>query len=222
MYNGESTMRTAFADGSCSSSICSSKIVTQCHTDDPALFCCRFFHADNNDARQPSAVAPRRLSVANDGVSNSTDTAQTTTGRDGSTTPNDLRSSAPDGLADRDRRRHCRRLVLKDGTSNVSSSNITRRRLHYLVDIFTTLVDLRWRYTALIFSSAFIVSWLFFGTLWYAIAYGHGDCSHPDDEDWKPCVANVYDFGTAVLFSMETQTTIGYGYSTECRAMRLT
>ena len=96
--------------------------------------------------------------------------------------------------------------------SNIISLNITKRRLHYLVDIFTTLIDFRWRYTALLFTSAFIFSWLFFGTLWFAIAYAHGDCSHADDDDWTPCVANVYDFGTAVLFSVETQTTIGYGY----------
>jgi len=102
--------------------------------------------------------------------------------------------------------------VLKDGTCNVSSYNVSKRSLHYVVDVFTTLIDLRWRYTVVVFTSAFIVSWLFFGTLWYAVTYAHGDCSHTDDDDdWTPCVANVYDFGTAVLFSMETQTTIGYG-----------
>ena len=210
-------MRAASADSG--SSICSSKTVPRCHTDDPVLFCCQHFDADNIDKRQPCAVAAPQLSDANDRASNTTDAAQTTAGKDGSASLSDVRSSVPDELADRDRRRHCRRLVLKDGSSNVSSSNVAGRRLHYLVDIFTTLIDLRWRYTALVFSSAFIVSWLFFGTLWYAIAYAHGDCSHQDDDDWMPCVANVYDFGTAVLFSMETQTTIGYGYSTERRVL---
>lgn len=32
-----------------------------------------------------------------------------------------------------------------------------------------------------------------------------------NDTDWPACVANVYDFPSALLFSVETQHTIGYG-----------
>jgi len=31
------------------------------------------------------------------------------------------------------------------------------------------------------------------------------------NEDWVPCIHNVFDFTSAVLYSFETQTTIGYG-----------
>ena len=45
------------------------------------------------------------------------------------------------------------------------------------------------------------------------VAYTHGDVWHADndDDDWQPCISNVHDFRTALLFSIETQTTIGYG-----------
>jgi len=117
-------------------------------------------------------------------------------------------------LVDRGRRfaeRQTRRIVHKDGTYNIARQNVTERRRRYLVDIFTTLVDMRWRYNVVLFGAAFIVSWTAFAVVWFGIAQSHGDCHHRDDDDWKPCVSNVYDFSTALLFSIETQTTIGYG-----------
>jgi len=70
---------------------------------------------------------------------------------------------------------------------------------------------MRWRYNVAMFGAAFIVSWTTFAIVWFAISYTHGDCQHADDDDWRPCISNVYDFWSALLFSIETQTTIGYG-----------
>ena len=105
-----------------------------------------------------------------------------------------------------------RRLVFKDGTCNVTTSNITERRRKYLVDIFTTLVDMKWRYNCLMFVSGFLGSWLFFSVVYYIILILHKDHLHYNEEDWQPCFSNVYSFYTAFLFSLETQQTIGYGY----------
>ncbi|KAM9843958.1 inward rectifier potassium channel 16-like [Aulostomus maculatus] len=79
----------------------------------------------------------------------------------------------------------------------------------YLMDIFTTLVEIRWRVMLLIFSLSYILSWLFFGLCYWLIAYIHGDV---DGESNNPCVDNVRGFTGAFLFSMETQATIGYGF----------
>ena len=119
-------------------------------------------------------------------------------------------------LVDRGRRfaaRQTRRIVHKDGTYNIASQNVTDRRRRYLADIFTTLVDMRWRYNVAMFGAAFVVSWTTFAVVWFSIAYSHGDTVRhaDDDDDWQPCVSNVHDFPTALLFSIETQTTIGYG-----------
>ncbi|GLH06099.1 CLUMA_CG011858, isoform B [Gryllus bimaculatus] len=80
-------------------------------------------------------------------------------------------------------------------------------------DIFTTLVDTQWRWTLLVFALSFILSWLGFATLWWLIAFTHGDLEpgRIDNDDWKPCVVALRDFASCFLFSIETQHTIGYG-----------
>jgi len=109
--------------------------------------------------------------------------------------------------------RQTRRIVHKDGSYNIASENVTQRRRRYLADLFTTLVDMRWRYAVAMFGAAFLLSWTTFALAWFGVAYAHGDVRHgaDDNDDWRPCVSNVYDFPTALLFSIETQTTIGYG-----------
>ncbi|XP_067005933.2 ATP-sensitive inward rectifier potassium channel 12 isoform X5 [Anabrus simplex] len=106
-----------------------------------------------------------------------------------------------------------KRVVFKNGECNVFQTHISHRRLRYLQDIFTTLVDTQWRWTLLVFALSFILSWLGFATIWWLIAFTHGDLeeSHLEDEDWKPCVVALHNFASCFLFSIETQHTIGYG-----------
>lgn len=84
-----------------------------------------------------------------------------------------------------------------------------------MADIFTTLVDIKWRWNLLNFVLAFILSWLIFALAWWLICFSHGDFNSAgvggDKEGRKPCVEEVYDFTTALLFSIETQQTIGFG-----------
>ncbi|XP_036398016.1 inward rectifier potassium channel 16 [Megalops cyprinoides] len=104
------------------------------------------------------------------------------------------------------RKRHC---VQKDGSCNVTFRHAPGEWGLYVTDIFTTLVEIRWRAMLLIFSLSYILSWLFFGLLFWVIALAHGDIQDPATE---PCVDNVRSFTAAFLFSLETQTTIGYGF----------
>nr|XP_040025558.1 G protein-activated inward rectifier potassium channel 3 isoform X2 [Gasterosteus aculeatus aculeatus] len=108
-------------------------------------------------------------------------------------------------------RRKRQRYVEKNGRCNVSHGNM-RETYRYLTDIFTTLVDLNWRCSLFVFVMAYAVTWLFFGAIWYLIAYCRGDLDHLGDETWTPCVNNVNGFISAFLFSIETETTIGYGH----------
>src|SRR6218665_1007271 len=111
------------------------------------------------------------------------------------------------------------RLVQKNGECNVTIHNVMKRNRKYLVDIFTTLVDMKWRYHLLMFAAAFVVTRFLFGIVWYIIAIGHKDDVYVNNDTWRPCVDNVFDFKSALLFSIETQHTIGYGYrviQTEC------
>ena len=102
-----------------------------------------------------------------------------------------------------------KRLVLKSGECNIALANVSKRHLRFLTDLFTTLVEIKWRYTLLLFVLAFVLSWLVFSLIWWVIGYVNGDLDNYENPDHKPCVDNVYDFTTALLFSIETQHTIG-------------
>jgi len=95
-----------------------------------------------------------------------------------------------------------KRLVAKDGFVDIKYSNIPGMNSKYLKDIFHTMMDLKWRYIVGLFTISFILSWIIFGTIWYAIVFYRPD---------KNCLDNVDSWTTAFLFSIETQTTIGYG-----------
>ena len=122
-----------------------------------------------------------------------------------------------------EKRRARRRLLHKDGSCNVYFKHIFGEWGSYVVDIFTTLVDTKWRHMFVIFSLSYILSWLIFGSIFWLIAFHHGDLLN--DPDITPCVDNVHSFTGAFLFSLETQTTIGYGYrcvTEECSVAVLT
>lgn len=167
-----------------------------------------------------------------------------------------------------------RRLVQKNGHCNVSNFHVTERKRKYLADLFTTLVDMRWRLHVALYILTFLWSWIFFALLWYStVSQGSNKlylkpqtvtkntyrmCRHmftqtqthpfstnispifppsthtnnspifpPSTHTNKPhkqptptthhpspigCVDNVEDFLSALLLSIETQSTIGYGY----------
>lgn len=108
-------------------------------------------------------------------------------------------------------KRSYRRLVFKNGECNISHVNIKKRKRRFLADIFTTLVDIKWRYTLLLFICAFIITWVLFALVWWLIGFAHDDFAPQRPEKWIPCVEQVSGFTTALLFSIETQHTIGYG-----------
>ncbi|KAM9299106.1 ATP-sensitive inward rectifier potassium channel 1-like [Gastrophryne carolinensis] len=112
--------------------------------------------------------------------------------------------------------RHGRRtrLVSKDGRCNIEFDHVQEQsRTLFMADIWTTILDMKWRYKMTIFISAFLGSWFLFGLLWYAVAYFHNDLPEfGQSYNHTPCVYNIRDLTSAFLFSLETQGTIGYGY----------
>ncbi|XP_029359725.1 ATP-sensitive inward rectifier potassium channel 14 [Echeneis naucrates] len=131
-------------------------------------------------------------------------------------------------------RRPRQRFVGKDGRCNVTFVNMSERGQRYLSDLFTTCVDIRWRWMLVIFTLSFLLSWLLFGFTFWLIASAHGDLSirltpssgsspgsgeassggESDSEAVveEPCFLQVNSFMAAFLLSLETQTSIGYGF----------
>lgn len=117
-------------------------------------------------------------------------------------------------------KRYRKRAIFKNGDCNVTQAKLGGHRLRFLQDPFTTLVDLQWRWTLLIFTLSFFLSWLGFAVIWWLIAITHLDLEEAHlpalqaDSGWTPCVLNIKDFTSCFLYSIETQTTIGYGVRT--------
>ncbi|CAG5958476.1 unnamed protein product [Menidia menidia] len=105
------------------------------------------------------------------------------------------------------------RFITKSGSCNVAHKNI-REQGRFLQDVFTTMVDLKWQHSLLIFTSAFLCSWMLFAMAWWLLAFAHGDLEPRDPEGDPgpvPCVTAIHSFTSAFLFSIEVQVTIGFG-----------
>ncbi|XP_070700193.1 G protein-activated inward rectifier potassium channel 3-like [Pempheris klunzingeri] len=102
------------------------------------------------------------------------------------------------------------RYVTKDGKCRVNLGPIVHKS-RFISDIFTTLVDLKYRWFLLVFSMCYILTWVAFGGIYFFGAWLRDDIAHVHDPQWEACFANVDSFLSALLLSLESQRTIGYG-----------
>ncbi|KAL8564968.1 hypothetical protein ACOMHN_019870 [Nucella lapillus] len=111
---------------------------------------------------------------------------------------------------DKNRTNRSRRsLVKKEGQSNIAFKGVKTTR--YFKDMFITLLDAQWRYVILVFFGGFLVCYMSFGMVYYLAAWLHGDFENLNNPNFAPCIENLEGVWDAILFSIETQSTIGYG-----------
>nr|XP_055065323.1 ATP-sensitive inward rectifier potassium channel 1b isoform X1 [Misgurnus anguillicaudatus]XP_055065324.1 ATP-sensitive inward rectifier potassium channel 1b isoform X1 [Misgurnus anguillicaudatus] len=105
------------------------------------------------------------------------------------------------------------RLVTKDGHCNIKFGTTEyHNHFAFLMDFWTTFVEIRWCFVIVLFVAAFTGSWFVFGLLWYSLAKSNGDLiQNPSEPYHMKCIENINSLTTAFLYSLETQTTIGYG-----------
>ena len=82
---------------------------------------------------------------------------------------------------------------------------ITSKWKGFITDSFTTVVNTPWYMILIIFMISYILSWIVFGGLWLMAAKVSGTVNN------QTCLHDVTDFSSALIFSVETQVTIGYG-----------
>ncbi|CAI5642829.1 G protein-activated inward rectifier potassium channel 3 [Oreochromis niloticus] len=102
------------------------------------------------------------------------------------------------------------RYVTKDGKCRVNLGHI-KDKSRFISDIFTTLVDLKYLWFLLVFTACYILTWMSFGAIYFLDAWLRDDIAHVHDSQWQPCFENVDSYLSALLLSLETQRTIGYG-----------
>lgn len=104
------------------------------------------------------------------------------------------------------------RVMSKSGHSNVRIDKVDGIYLLYLQDLWTTVIDMKWRYKLTLFAATFVMTWFLFGVIYYGIAFIHGDLDLSEPvSNRTPCIMKVDSLTGAFLFSLESQTTIGYG-----------
>lgn len=69
----------------------------------------------------------------------------------------------------------------------------------------------------MVFALSFFLCWILFAALWYLIAHAHGDLNFDPETGVRlndgpvPCVEGAFTFSGFLLFSIETQVSIGFG-----------
>ncbi|XP_037726154.1 ATP-sensitive inward rectifier potassium channel 11-like [Drosophila subpulchrella] len=118
--------------------------------------------------------------------------------------------------------RSLHRVIEKNGKENVVFRKIPEKSWRYMRDLVNTLMELKWKYMLTLFLGSYFLSWLLFAALCYVVAFYHGDLTFDPltggrtGRGEEPCIYGVENWVAMILYSVETQTTLGGGkYASE-------
>ncbi|KAL3289124.1 hypothetical protein HHI36_003563 [Cryptolaemus montrouzieri] len=103
-----------------------------------------------------------------------------------------------------------RRLVRKNGRSEIIRIQPSDIMDGYerSTNLVHSLIDADWKWTLSVLIMTFIFTWFFFALLWMVIGFGNND---QDELASVQCLIGIGNFSGYLLFSIETQTSVGYG-----------
>ncbi|VDN53254.1 unnamed protein product [Dracunculus medinensis] len=109
------------------------------------------------------------------------------------------------------------RLVSKNGDCLIqqhqlphSSQEYSSKRNIFFRNWFHLVIEWSWRCVLLLFVGGFVISWMFFGVIYYIIFLISGDSRLKAEN--KQCIANINGFISAFLFSGDFQQLISHRY----------
>ncbi|XP_060527542.1 ATP-sensitive inward rectifier potassium channel 11-like isoform X2 [Cylas formicarius] len=106
---------------------------------------------------------------------------------------------------------HLTRIVRKSGRLNTFLTQLPNKNLSYIRDLGNTLLTLRWRWILLTLYLVNFTCFVIFSWLWMLLAMVSGDFNEGTRAKGT-CIVNAHTFTGYLLLSIETMTTIGYGY----------
>ncbi|CAH1380057.1 hypothetical protein MTP99_003956 [Tenebrio molitor] len=102
------------------------------------------------------------------------------------------------------------RIMSKRGRINVYLYKIPQKSIRYVRDLWTTLVNMRWRWLMFTVALVNLGAYFIFAELFLLDAWVSGDFSNPVPHD--RCIIGVHNFTSFFMLGIETITTTGYGY----------
>ncbi|XP_017052918.1 ATP-sensitive inward rectifier potassium channel 11 [Drosophila ficusphila] len=114
-------------------------------------------------------------------------------------------------------RRSLHRVMEKNGKENVVFRRIPEKSWRYMRDAVTTLMEVEWKYMLTLFLGSYFLCWFLFAALCFVVAYSHGDFIFDPvsgarmGEGVDPCIYGVRNWVEMLIYSVETQTTLGFG-----------
>ncbi|KAL1502010.1 hypothetical protein ABEB36_007223 [Hypothenemus hampei] len=110
------------------------------------------------------------------------------------------------------------RVVRKSGRLNTFLKKLPNKSLYYIRDFGNTLLTLQWRWILTTLCLVNFACFVLFSWLWMFLAKISGDfdqeyqASGTLNNTDKACIVNARTFAGYFLLSIETMTTVGYGY----------